>query len=131
MSDTKATAKIRAKHKELKGDLRQIQRDFRSFLNETKNQTGQHVRDGKDFYERQVQKAANKLNTFESKNDLDKYKNKPEKKLKMPSRGGGSMGGGSIKTPDEYGNRRNPVGTVRKMSKGGFLAPASRPLRGK
>jgi len=37
-----------------------------------------------------------------------------------PSRGGGSMGGGSIKTPDEYGNRRNPTGTRRKMNKGGM-----------
>ena len=37
-----------------------------------------------------------------------------------PSRGGGSMGGGSIKTPDEYGDRRNPTGTRRKMNKGGY-----------
>jgi len=36
------------------------------------------------------------------------------------TRGGGSMGGGSIKTPDEYGDRRNPTGTRRKMNKGGY-----------
>lgn len=38
-----------------------------------------------------------------------------------PSRGGGSMGGGSIKTPDEYGGIKKGVGgTRRKMNKGGM-----------
>ena len=75
-------------------DLRQIQRDFRAFLVKNKNKTGQQVRDGKDFYERQAQKAAQKLNAFESKHDLDKYKMKPSKTLKLPK--GGSGGGAMI-----------------------------------
>lgn len=37
------------------------------------------------------------------------------------TRGGGSMGGGSIKTPDEYGGMKKGVGgTRRKMNKGGY-----------
>jgi len=37
------------------------------------------------------------------------------------TKGGGSMGGGSIKTPDEYGGLKKGVGgTRRKMNKGGY-----------
>lgn len=107
MADTSNLAKIRAQHKVLKDNLRQIQRDYRAFLEKTKNKTGQSVREGKDFYDRQATKAAKSLNAFESKHDLDKYKMEPNRKtLKLPKRGGSGVGGGSIKSPDETARGR-------------------------
>jgi len=102
MADAKNLAKIRAQHKVLKDNLRQVQRDFGAFLRKTKNETGQHVRDGKDFYDRIEKKAAKDLNTFESKHDLDKYQSKPRKSLITPKSGGA---GGRMMMPQEYSKR--------------------------
>ena len=102
MADSKNLAKIRTQHKVLKDNLKQVQRDFRSFLNKTENKTGQHVREGKDFYDRQATKAAKALNDFESKHDLDKYQSKPRKSLITPKSGGA---GGRMMMPQEYSKR--------------------------
>ena len=121
MSDSKKAADIRAKHSELKKELRSVQRDYSKFLDTAK--TGPEYKTQKEFYERQKEKAAKALNTFESKNDLDKYKMKPSKDLKMPKKlSGKGGGGGGILTPggNSSGLQGLPKGMTRKMNKGGM-----------
>ena len=53
---------------------------------------------------------------------LDSDMPRPRHKVISVTRGGGAVGGGTLKTPDEYGGLKKGVGgTRRKMNKGGLL----------
>ena len=115
---------VKEKHDKLKKELRAVQRDYRGFLDKTENKTGTFVREGTDFYNRQIEKTAKKLDAYEKKHKLGSYaseglrdsdKKKSTKKIK-PRGGGGAMldlgrlGSGTMDMPP-----------MKKLNKGGVV----------
>tara|TARA_R110002096_G_C14245187_1_gene693213 strand:- start:246 stop:602 length:357 start_codon:yes stop_codon:yes gene_type:complete len=69
----KRHAILKAKHTDLKNDLRHVQRDYGQWLRKNTNTTGPEMKTGTDFYERTKEAAAKKLDTFEKKYKFGTY----------------------------------------------------------
>jgi len=93
-------SEVTKQHTKLKNELRAIQRDFSNWLDKTKNKTGPELRGQADFYQRQKENAAKKLDAFEKKNKLASYSSeKPKSLIKKGDRGraaGSIRGGGRV-----------------------------------
>tara|TARA_R100001082_G_C4352732_1_gene155336 strand:- start:122 stop:544 length:423 start_codon:yes stop_codon:yes gene_type:complete len=116
---------VKEKYNKLKNELRAVQRDYRGFLDKTQNKTGTFVREGTDFYNRQIEKTSKKLDAYEKKHKLGSYaseglrdsdKKKSTKKIKP--RGGG---GGAILDLGRIGSGTMDMPPKKKLNKGGMI----------
>lgn len=93
-------SEVTKQHTKLKNELRAIQRDFSNWLDKTKNKTGPEMKTQGDFFNRQKEEAAKKLDAFEKKNKLGSYSSeKPKSLIKKGDGGraaGSTRGGGRV-----------------------------------
>ena len=106
MADTAKMSEIKKQHKILKDAAARASRMLSEYLVQTKNKVGDDVYKKQKILQRHHEDAREKLQKFEAKHDLDKYRSKPRKTLKLPKGGSSGVGGGSIKSPDETARGR-------------------------